>query len=91
MVMLILASIVALALLLSTHSIGRAVAAYIVSSKRRITKASQSLDVSKSDNFLHVLKNEVSSTPYATGGRLCSTSNCYVAGTGRLCSTSTFI
>ncbi|XP_067950108.1 kinase D-interacting substrate of 220 kDa B-like isoform X2 [Watersipora subatra] len=58
-VMLVLICIVALALLLSVPTCGRAIAAYANSPKKRTMKASQSLDVSKSDNFLNVLKEEV--------------------------------
>lgn len=58
-VMFVLIGIPALALLLSIPNIGKAIAAYVYSPKRRTARASQSLDVSKSDNFLHMLKNEV--------------------------------
>jgi len=59
-VMAVLASIVAFSLLLSVRNVGRAIAAYAYSPKKCTLNASQSLDASKNDKFLHVLKNEVS-------------------------------
>ena len=57
--MLILAIVFLLGVLASLGNLARSIAAYANSPKRRTMRASQSLDVSKSDNFLHLIKEEV--------------------------------